>query len=26
LSPAGHALLWWTAQLDKPATRQALLG
>jgi DNA-binding transcriptional LysR family regulator len=25
LSPAGHALLWWTAQLDKPATRQALL-
>ena len=26
LSPAGHALLWWIAQLDKPATRQALLG
>jgi DNA-binding transcriptional LysR family regulator len=26
LSPAGHALLWWTAQLDRPATRQALLG
>ncbi len=26
LSPAGHALLWWTAQLDKPATRQALLS
>jgi DNA-binding transcriptional LysR family regulator len=25
LSPAGHALLWWTAQLDKPATRLALL-
>ncbi|WP_090139388.1 LysR family transcriptional regulator [Limnohabitans sp. DM1] len=25
LSPAGHALLWWTEQLDKPATRQALL-
>lgn len=26
LSPAGHALLWWTTQLDKPTTRQALLG
>jgi DNA-binding transcriptional LysR family regulator len=25
-SPAGHALLWWTAQLNKPTTRQALLG
>ena len=25
LSPAGHALLWWTAQLDKSATREALL-
>jgi DNA-binding transcriptional LysR family regulator len=26
LSPAGQALLWWTAQLDKPTTCQALLG
>jgi len=26
LSPAGHALLWWTAQLSKPGTREALLG
>jgi DNA-binding transcriptional LysR family regulator len=26
LSPAGHALLWWTSQLDKPTTRQALLS
>lgn len=25
LSPAGHALLWWTQQLDKSGTRQALL-
>ena len=25
LSPAGHALLWWTAQLEKATTRQALL-
>jgi len=25
LSPAGHALLWWIRQLDKPATRLALL-
>jgi DNA-binding transcriptional LysR family regulator len=26
LSPAGHALLWWTAQLNQAATREALLG
>lgn len=26
LNPAGHALLWWTAQLDKPKTRLDLLG
>lgn len=26
LSPAGHALLWWTSQLDKATTRQALLS
>jgi DNA-binding transcriptional LysR family regulator len=26
VSPAGHALLWWTAQLDKPTTRLTLLG
>jgi DNA-binding transcriptional LysR family regulator len=26
VSPAGQALLWWTAQLDKPTTRLALLG
>jgi DNA-binding transcriptional LysR family regulator len=26
LRPAGHALRWWTVQLDKTTTRQALLG
>jgi DNA-binding transcriptional LysR family regulator len=26
LSPAGHALLWWTAQLNQAATKEALLG
>lgn len=25
LSPAGHALQWWTQQLDQDSTRQALL-
>lgn len=25
-SPAGRALLWWTAQLNQATTRQALLG
>ncbi len=26
MSPAGHALVWWTAQLQNATTRQALLG
>jgi DNA-binding transcriptional LysR family regulator len=26
LSPAGHALVWWTGQLNHATTREALLG